>query len=399
MPRRGTAFLAVLAAMTLAAAACTSTKTPEAGGSSGAASSPATGTGQNKFFNQADFDRQMAQRTATPQGDPTTPWLQMIDPQMVDTSKFAKPSKKWHVCFSNAGVGNPWRVAGLTTMKEEVKLHPEISSFTVVDAESKDDKQISDLADLQTKSCDAIIVAPNTTDALTPAVQRACQTGVPVVIFDRGVTTNCPVSFVHPIGGYAFGAADAEFIAKQVGKGGKVLALRILPGVDVLENRWSGAKAVFDKAGVNVVGVEFNDADPAKAKSIVTDYIQRFPDLKGVWLDAGFASIATVEAFQDAGKPLPALSGEDEQDFLELWKKDKLNAIASTYPVFQWRTAIIAVTDILSGKQVPKEWVLPQPVITSDNLDQWLVPGMPALFYSGCGCQKMPGFPQAWGGK
>jgi ribose transport system substrate-binding protein len=399
MPRRGTAIVAVLAAMTLAAAACSSTK-PSGNGPSGAPSSAAAGNaGQPKFFNQADLDRQLAQRNVTPQGDPTTPWLQMINPTMVDTSKYAKPNKKWHVCFSNASVSNPWRVTGLTTMKEEVKLHPEISDFTVVDAEGKDDKQISDIADLQTKNCDALIVAPNTTDALTPAVERACQTGIPVVIFDRGVTTNCPVSFVHPIGGYAFGASDAEFIASQVGKGGKVLALRILPGVDVLENRWAGAKYVFDKAGVNVVGVEFNDADPAKAKNIVTDYIQRFPDLKGVWLDAGFGSIATVEAFQDAGKPLPALSGEDEQDFLELWKKDKLNAIAATYPVYQWRTAIIAVSMILSGKQVPKEWVLPQPVITSDNLDQWLVPGMPPLFYSSCGCEKMPSFPQAWGGK
>ena len=397
MTRRATATLAVLVATALAAAACSSTK-PKAGAQpSGAATSAAAG--QSKFFSQADFDRQMAQRNQTAQGDSATPWLQMIQPSMVDTAKYAKPGKKWHLCFSNAGLSNPWRVTGLTTMKAEVKLHPEIGDFTVVDAESKDDKQISDLADLSTKGCDALIVSPNTTDALTPAVLRACQAGLPVVVFDRGVTTDCPVTFVHPIGGYAFGAADAEFIAQQVGKGGKVLALRILPGVDVLENRWAAAKVVLEKAGVNVVGVEFNNADPAKAKGIVTDYLQRFPDLKGVWLDAGFASIATVEAFQDAGKPPPALSGEDEQDFLELWKKDHLNAIAATYPVYQWRTALIAATDILSGKAVPKEWVLPQPVITSANLDQWITPGMPPLFYSSCGCQKMPTFPQDWGGK
>jgi ribose transport system substrate-binding protein len=398
MPRRGTAIVAVLAAMTLAAAACTSTK-PTGTEPSGAASSAAAGTGQTKFFNQADFDRQMAQRTATAQGDASSPWLQMIDPSMVDTSKYAKPGKKWHLCFSNAALDNPWRVTGLTTMKAEVKLHPEISDFTVVDAGGKDDKQISDLADLQTKNCDALIVAPNTTDALTPAVEKACQSGVPVIVFDRGVTTNCPVSFVHPIGGYAFGAAGAEFVADKVGKGGKVLALRILPGVDVLENRWAAAKVIFDKAGVNVVGVEFNNADPAKAKSIVTDYIQRYPDLKAVWLDAGFGTIATYEAFKDAGKPAPILTGEDEQDFLELWKKEHLTAIAPTYPVYQWRTAVIAATYILSGKQVPKEWVLPQPVITDANLDQWLVPGMPPLFFPTCGCSKMPGFPQDWGGK
>jgi ribose transport system substrate-binding protein len=397
MPRiRTTVALAL--AVVLATAACSSTKKPGNGSSSGAPAASST-AGQTKFFNQADFDRQMAQRNVTPEGDPATPWLQMIQPSMVDTSKYAKPGGKWNLCFSNAGVGNPWRVTGFTTMKAEVKLHPEIANFTVADAASKDDKQISDLADLQTKNCSALIISPNTTDALTPAVEKACQTGVPVIVFDRGVTTNCPVTFVHPIGGYAFGAAAAEFIAQKAGKGGKVLALRILPGVDVLENRWAAAKTIFDKAGVNVVGVEFTDGDPAKTKTIISDYLQRFGKLDGVWLDAGATTLAAAEAFQDAGKPVAPLTAEDQQDFLQLWQQKKLTAIAPTYPVYQWRTAVIAATMILSGKQVPKEWVLPQPVITADNLSQYLTPGMPPLFYSTCGCQKMPGFPQDWGGK
>src|SRR2546423_11558287 len=212
--------VALALAVLLATAACSSTKTPGSGSSSGAPAASST-AGQTKFFNQADFDRQMAQRNVTPEGDPAAPWLQMIQPSMTDTAKYAKPGGKWHVCFSNASVSNPWRVTGLTTMKAEVKLDPEIGDFTVVDAGGKDDKQISDLADLQTKGCDALIVSPNTTAALTPAVAKACQSGLPVVVFDRGVTTDCPLSFVHPIGGYAFGAAGAEFIAKKVGKGGK----------------------------------------------------------------------------------------------------------------------------------------------------------------------------------
>ena len=61
--------------------------------------------------------------------------------------------------------------------------------------------------------------------------------------------------------------------------------------------------------------------------------------------------------------------------------------------------AVIAATQILSGEKVPAEWVLPQPVITSANLSEYITPGMPPLFYSTCGCQHMPGFPQDWGGK
>jgi len=399
MRRHHIGALVALGAVVLAVAGCGTTK-PAGGVHPSAGTSVSVDTNvQGKFFNQADLDRQLAERSVAPQGDPQTPWLQMIQPTMQDTGRYARPGGGWHLCFSNAGLGNPWRVAGLTTMKAEVKLHPEIKDFTVVDADSKDDKQISDLADLQTKNCSALIVSPNTTAALTPAVEKFCATGVPVIVFDRGVSSSCPVVYVHPIGGYAFGATDAEFIAGKVGRGGKVLALRILPGVDVLENRWSGAKQVFDKAGVKVVGVEFTDGDPAKAKTIVGDYLQRFGRLDGVWADAGATAVAVAEAFQDAGKPVPPMDAEDQQDFLELWQKNHLTAIAATYPVYQWRTVVIAAVDILSGKSIPKEWILPQPTITSANLGQYLRPGMPPEFYPTCGCQTMPGFPQAWGGK
>ena len=388
---------AVLAMATLAAAGCGSSKPTDTGQSIDERSAPAA-VPQSKFFNQAEFDRQMSERRIAPEGDPNTPWLQMIQPTLVDTTKYAKRGK-WRLCFSNASVSNPWRVTGLTTMKAEVKLHPEIGELTVVDAGGNDEKQIADLADLQTRKCDALIVSPNTTAALTPAVEQACQNGIPVVVFDRGVSTDCPVSFVHPIGGYAFGAASAEFIALKVGRGGKVLAMRLLPDVDVLENRWAAAKNVFDREGIDVIGTEFNNADPARAKAIVTDYMQRFGKIDAVWLDAGFASVAVARTFQEAGKPVPPLTAEDQQDFLAMWQKDKLTAVAPTYPVYQWRTAVIAATNILSGRQVPKEWILPQPVITADTLPKYLTPNMPPLFFSTCGCQKMPGFPQDWGGK
>ena len=59
-------------------------------------------------------------------------------------------------------------------------------------------------------------------------------------------------------------------------------------------------------------------------------------------------------------------------------------------------TAVIAALQVLDGKPTPKDWVLPQPVITKSNLSQYVTPGMPPLFYVMCGCQKMAGFPKDW---
>ncbi|MFE0257926.1 substrate-binding domain-containing protein [Streptomyces sp. NPDC059010] len=380
-------------------AACSSDK-PNASASSSASASSGeeNNTGaHSKFFNQADYEAQLAMRSKTPQGPQGKPWEQMIDPEMVDTAKYKKDGP-YKLCFSNAAVNNPWRQVGWKTMQAEAALHKEIASFTALDAEGKDDKQISDIAELQGKDCDALIVSPNTTATLTPAVTGACPK-VPVIVFDRGVDTDCPVTFIKPIGGYAFGADAAEFLIDKVEPKGKILALRILPGVDVLETRWSAAKVALDKSDLDVVGVEFTDGDAAKTKSIVSDYIQREGKIDGIWMDAGATAVAAVEAVEDAGLPVPPINGEDQQDFLQKWKDSDLTAIAPTYPTYQWRTPVIAALKLLKGEQVPKVWNLPQPKITQENLSTYLKPGMPPLHYALCGCEEMPGYPKKWGGK
>lgn len=352
---------------------------------------------ETQWFVQEEFDNQMRQREVTPEGPEDQPWVQMIEPEMVDTSEFAT-DPGWHVCFSNASVGNPWRSVGFTTMEAEVALHAEIEEFTVVDAGEDPNKQISDIDDLLGQDCDVLLVSPTTTAALTPAVEKACEQ-LPVIVFDRGVNTDCATTFIHPIGGYVFGAVGAEFLVEQVPEGGNVLALRILPGVDVLETRWAAAEHIFEEAGMNVVGVEFSEGDRANVKSIVTDYIEQYGQIDGIWMDAGQDAVAAIEAFEDLGMDVPPIVGEDQQDFLQKWSEDDLTAIAPSWPTFQWRTPVIAATMILSGEEVPSEWILPQPAITQENLDQYIQTNMPPQHYALCGCEEMPEYPERWGGE
>ncbi len=360
----------------------------------------AAGASAQDFNSQKDFDYAKQLVDMKPQGPEGKPWEQNLGGKEIDTTKYKKPGP-YNLCFSNAGVDNPWRVVGWTDMQAQVDmLKSDIKSFTAADAEGKDDKQISDINSFVSGGkCDILIVSPNTTAALTPAVEAACKK-LPVVVFDRGVQTECPVTFVNPIGGYGWGISTSNFIVSKLPKDGKVLGLRILPGVDVLETRWSAAKRIFDANKVDVVGAEFTGGDNAKTKAIVEDYINRFGKIDAIWMDAGATAVAAIEAFEDAGQPLPIITGEDQEDFLTKWKKDKLTAFAPTYPTYQWRTPVIAAVKILKGEPViGPTWKLPQPVITQETLDQYVDPKMPPLHYAMCGCKDMPGYPQRWGGK
>jgi ribose transport system substrate-binding protein len=227
-------------------------------------------------------------------------------------------------------------------------------------------------------------------------VEAACKV-LPVVVFDRGVLTDCPVVFEKTIGGYAFGISGAQFIVDNLPNGGNVLALRILPGVDVLEQRWGAAKKIFEEAGnINVVGVEFDDYDSVKTAKIVSDYLDRYGKLDAVWMDAGGPAVAVLEAFKDAGQPYPVMVGEDQMDYLKYWKENNVKAIAPAFPTFQWRTAVLVAVDILQGKPVDHRMVLPQPDVTQANLDKYYLPDMPPLYYALSGAEDMTNWPDAW---
>ena len=179
-----------------------------------------------------------------------------------------------------------------------------------------------------------------------------------------------------------------------------MLALRILPGVDVLEHRWGAANDIFAGSEIEVVGVEFTGGDAAKIKDIVTQYLQR-GELHGIWMDAGDGAVAAVEAFEDAGSPYPVFVGEDELSFMRKWEETGMTAVGLSYSNFQWRTPVLAAEMIWNGEEVPAEWVLPQQPITSGDLDDYLERNaeMPSLHYAKFGGEDLPGYPKAWQGR
>ena len=253
---------------------------------------------------------------------------------------------------------------------EELRTEGLVKNFYHLDAQGNDAKQIADIQDIINTpgKCDLLIVAANTSDALTPIVEKACEV-MPVVQFDRyvqstarlspnGLSVDMPLVSLAP--------SSLWIICPN---GGNVLAFRILPGVDVLEQRWGAARKIFEQhPHLNVIGVEFVAYDSFKASTVVSDYIARFGTIDAVWMDAGGTAVSILEAFKDAGAPAPkVMVGEDQQDYLQYWKANNLTAIAPTFPTYQWRTAVLASVMFLKGETVQHNWVLPQPEITADE--------------------------------
>jgi ribose transport system substrate-binding protein len=382
-----------LAALLIGTAACApgATSTPAAGGASAAA--PIAG------LDQAAYDREDQERKAAFTGDPAQPFRQYLPGEMVPGATFAidHPGR---VCFSNASISNVWRQTGWLTMHQQfvaLQSAGKLASLEVRDAQDSENTQVADIDYLiKEGTCDGYIIAPATVDATKGAIERACATGKPVIVFDRATTATCITSFVHSVGGYAWGIDAASFIASKLRSGQHVVALRTASGVDVFEQRWAAAQKIFGAAGITVTD-HITGADPAKIKNTLADELAKGA-VDAVWTDLGDQAVPAVEAFQDAGQQIPPINGEDNMAYLRAWKKNGFPGFGAVYSCFQWRTALLALSDLFAGTDIPKNWVLPQAPITTDTLDAVLAANsaMPDVHSARFGGEDLPGFPQVW---
>src|ERR1700712_5322203 len=78
------------------------------------------------FNSQKDFDYAQRLLKMQPEGPAGKPWEQHPGRHEIDTSKYKKTGP-YNICFSNAGVNNPWRVVGGDDMRAHVDmLKPDI---------------------------------------------------------------------------------------------------------------------------------------------------------------------------------------------------------------------------------------------------------------------------------
>jgi len=131
-----------------------------------------------QFWSEDEFAKQMELMSAAPLNPDDPIYLQYLEESPTDISQypqyadFAAKEAPYNICFSNAGVNNPWRVVGYINMREQVEQYRSeglVKNFIHLDAQGNDAKQIADIQDIINTpgKCDILIVSPNTSEALT----------------------------------------------------------------------------------------------------------------------------------------------------------------------------------------------------------------------------------------
>jgi ribose transport system substrate-binding protein len=312
----------------------------------------------------------------TPVGPTATP----LPAGYVDTTGYKK-APPYTFCFSNTSASNSWRLAMVEHVRFEVRRHPEIGTFLETDANDDPAKQIKDTEDMLAKGCDVLLISPAKLEELKPVTDKAMAMGVPVVMVDRTVAGDNFVSFVST-NNCTMGRLQAEWLVKELNGKGEIVLLSGVKGSSVAEDRMRCAREVFAKyPDIKEIAQAYGNWSPVDGKKAMVDWLKIYDSIDGIWSD-GSQGVGAVQAYLEAGKRVPPITGADLNTFLKLWKRNGLSAVAVSYPPRIGQLAVTVGLDILAGKPVQHTIDLEQKVITNDTLDQHVREDLPDGYWS-----------------
>jgi ribose transport system substrate-binding protein len=227
-----------------------------------------------------------------------------------------------------------------------------------LNADNKTDAQQTQMNDVIALKPNAIILAAVDFNALKPSIEAARAAGIPVVEFDRQITSTksdfTSVAGTIEIGYVAAAEAERLLKAKHGSVKGKILQVLGDPGdpytLDIQKGFEEKMKAFPD---VTIITHPAMQWEASNAGTIVADNMVSNPDIDLIFNHAAHLSVAAVASLEAAGKKpgdVMMMSSNGAPVGLDLIRKGWLN-VEVEQPLYAQAAAVAMFMDKIAGKQ------------------------------------------------
>ena len=287
---------------------------------------------------------------------------------------FADTSGK-RIALSNNYAGNSWRQAMLRSWDKVTKQAVSGGVVAAADAFTTADNQVTEQAaqiqNLILQGYDAIVINAASPEGLNGAVKEACNAGITVVSFDGVVTEPC--AWRIAVNFKQMGKDEVIYLADKLPDGGNLLEIRGLAGVFVDDEISAGIhEGVAENPKFKIVGSVHGNWAQAVSQKAVAGILPSLPDIVGVVTQGG-DGYGAAQAIKAAGRDMPVIVMGNRHDELTWWKEQKdangYETMSVSIAPGVSTLAFWVAQQILDGKDVPKDLVVPFLRIDQDNLE------------------------------
>lgn len=213
----------------------------------------------------------------------------------------ASSKGKYKIGFSQCTNVGDWRYSMQRLMQIELSFHQGMQ-LIIKDAEDDSKKQGHQIEEFLNEGIDLLIVSPNESSTITPAIEKVYKLGIPVIILDRKIDKETYTSY---IGGnnYIIGLEAGKYASKLLNGKGKIVEIRGLdessPGIE----RRKGFTEILSKfPDIHIVYSESGDWTGEGARRVMENVFKKEVDF-----DLVFASndVMAKEAYRVTKKYNP----------------------------------------------------------------------------------------------
>ncbi|PVB60135.1 ABC transporter substrate-binding protein [Labrenzia sp. 011] len=235
--------------------------------------------------------------------------------------------------------------------------------------------QVSLVENAINRGVSGIVLAPSDPEALIPAVKKAYESEIPVVIIDSALAENGKEYYQAFLStdNCAAGQLVADKMISEVGGEGKVAVMSYVAGVGSEVGRVGCfVKQIQDKSTIEIVGPYYSQSQMATALNQTTDILAANPDLVGIFGANEPTAIGMGRALVQSGKAgkVTAIGFDGNADLQDFVRDGTLAATAVQGSFQMGEIGVQTLLKLLNGETVPNFIDTGVVLATKDNIDQ-----------------------------
>ena len=246
------------------------------------------------------------------------------------------------------------------------------------------DQQVSILENSVSSKPDGIVIASTSSDASVPAIEKAMDQNIPVVLIDNRVKTDKFVSFLATDNKKG-GALAADKLVEALKANGKELkgevgVISAMAGVQVLIDRDTAFLERLKEIAPDIKPLEtrYVDSDITKALGAAEDILTKNPNILGFFADnnaTGVGVARTITERKLIGK-VPVVAYDADNEEINALESGAIYALVVQDPFGMGYKGVQSVVEQLEGKQVQKEIDTGATAVTKENMSTDEIQGL-----------------------
>jgi ribose transport system substrate-binding protein len=269
------------------------------------------------------------------------------------------------------------------SFKEAVEANDTVEAV-VLDAGGDVARQIAQIEDLIQQQVQAIIIWPTNGEAVIPAVRKAKNAGIPVIVTNSNIA-EAGFDFVKSFSGpdnITQGSRSAEIMCDKFKEMGiettaQVVQISGQPGYTTAIERQKGFDDRLPEVcpDVTVVETQPGDWNREKSQKVMEAFLVKYDKIDGVYAGDDNMGVGALNAAKAAGREGIIFVGATNFAVgYEAMEKGEYWGSIYQSPVDDAKAALKTAIDVLDGKDVPFLNYFDTPKITQDNMSNFTKP-------------------------